>query len=297
MNRVRSQAILHSFLYSGTAVLLVVDLLFLVRALFQESAIPLLPIIAGVLLAGGLLFILHAEQQLREEEKKEHRRLSRVATQLETPLKALQDDLAYLTSKADALPAEERIRIKQMETRSAVLLENIRDVFLMLQAQEGRVAQNTRAYDMCVLVKESIDRSKSLASAHNTEVISKNHCYDAPIVVDRHLFFIALGHVIDNAILYSLRPGLVNVAVTRGKNTARVIVQDRGIGVKAQDKDAVLRPFARGDKAGQFDSNGIGVGLTLAKLIVEEFGGTLTWKNRTDSTGVVVEITLPLAKL
>lgn len=276
--------------------LLAIDLFFLVKALLEQNYVPLVPVIAGILLAAGLLLVLYSEQKIREEEKKEHRRLSRVAVQLETPIKSLQDDLAYLTSKADALPAEERIKLKQMETRSTVLLENVRDVFLMLRAQEGPITQSTRTYDACTLIKESVDRAKSLASANNTEIITKTHCYDAPVVVDRTLFFIALGHVLENAILYSMRPGLVNVAVMRGKNGVRIIVQDRGVGVKKQDQEAMFHPFARGSKAAQFDAAGIGVGLTLARLIVKEFGGALTYKNREDSTGSIFEIRLPLAQ-
>jgi K+-sensing histidine kinase KdpD len=239
---------------------------------------------------------LYAEQQIRKEEKKEHRRLSRVAAQLEAPIRALQEDLAYLTRKASTLPAEDRIRIKQLETRSAVLLENVRDVFLMMRALEGPVAQNIRLYDGCTLAAEAVERSKKLAGAHNTEILAKTHCYDAPIAVDKQLFFIAILHVIENAVQYSLRPGLVNIAVARGQQYVRIMVQDRGVGVKPQDAYAIFHPFARGDKAGQFNPDGIGVGLTLARHIIHEFGGTLTWKNRTDSTGSVFTIKLPLAK-
>lgn len=296
MNRAQAASLLHSFLYGGASVLLALDLFFLVKAVFQQNFVPLVPVVAGVLLAGGLLLVLYAEQNIREEEKKDHRRLSRVATQLESPLKSLDEDLKYLTKKADELPAEARMKLKHMETKSSVLLENVRDVFLMLRAQEGKISQTKRMYDGCTLLKEAVDRAHKLASAHNAELLIKTHCYDAPIAVDRQLFFIAIGHVLENAILYSLRPGLVNVSVSRGQNQVRIAVQDRGVGVKDQDKDAIFRPFARGDKAGQFDPDGIGVGLTLSRLIVQEFGGTLTWKNRTDSTGSLFEIKLPLAK-
>lgn len=296
MNRVQTESLLHSFLYGGASVLLALDVFFLIKALFQQNFVPIVPVIAGVFLAGGLLLVIYAEQHIRAEEKKEHRRLSRVATQLESPLGSLQEDLQYLSDNAQQLPAEMRMKLKHMETKSAVLLENVRDVFLMLRAQEGNISQTARMYDACTLLKESVARAKKIAGAHNSEILMKAHCYDAPVKVDRHLFFIALGHVLENAVLYSLRPGIVNVAITRGQSQMRIFIQDRGIGVKEQDKDVIFRPFARGDKAGQFDPDGIGVGLTLARLIIKEFGGSLTWKNRTDSTGSIFEIALPLVK-
>lgn len=290
------QTAFRSFLYGGAATLLAFDLYFLGRALVQSNFVPILPIIAGILTAGGLLFIVYAEHRAREEDKRDHRQISRVAAQLEAPLRAFQDDLQQLLARADRLPAEERLKIKRMETKSKVVLENIRDVFLTLQAQEGPLAQEVRAYDLCALASEAVKRAGSLASSHNVELVEKMHCENAPVLVDRRLFLIALGHLIENAILYTLTPGLVNIAVVRGKKHARVIVQDRGIGIKDGDAPAIFRPFARGHAAEQYDPDGIGVGLTLARLIIQELKGSLRWQPREASTGSEFEIVLPLVR-
>ena len=296
MRRFSSQTVFNSFLYGGASALLAIDLFFLVKALFQNNFVPVVPILAGILITAGLLLVVYAERHAREEDKREVRRLSRVAHQLESPLHALQDDIEYLVREADKLPAELRMKLKKMDTKSKVLLENIRDVFLMQRASQGSIAKEERVYDLCALVHESVERSKTLASARNVQITQKAHCQHAPVQVDRQLFFIALGHLLENGILYTLTPGLVNVVIMRGKNEARVIVQDRGIGITPKDADSVFLPFSRGHKAEQFDADGIGVGLTLAKQIVEEFGGSLRWKSRTASTGTEFEIRLPLAE-
>lgn len=294
MASLKTQTIFHSFLYGGASALLAFDLFLLVRSLIRGNFVPLVPVIAGVLLAGGLLFVLFAEQKIREEEKREHRRLSRVATQLEAPLRSLKDDIASITKHQERLPAEVRLKTKQMETRSKVLLENVRDVFLMLRSQEGPIVQETRTYNACVLVKEAVERVKPMADANNTKILERQHCEDAPVYIDKHLFMIAIAHILENAIQYSIRPGLVSVSVLRGRQVVRVLVQDRGIGIKEQDQGAIFNPFARGDKASQYDPDGIGVGLTLSRSIIEEFGGTLTYKDRQDSTGSIFEIRLPI---
>ena len=296
MRRFSSQTVFNSFLYGGASTLLAIDLFFLIKALFQNNFVPVVPIMAGILITAGLLLVVYAERHAREEDKKETRRLSRVAHQLESPLHALQDDIEYLVREADKLPAELRMKLKRMDTKSKVLLENIRDVFLMQRASQGAIAKEERTYDLCALVTESIERAKPLASARNVQITKKAHCQNAPVRVDRQLFFIALGHLLENGILYTLTPGLVNVVVIRGKNEVRVIVQDRGVGIMQRDSDAVFLPFMRGHKAEQFDPDGIGVGLTLAKQVMEEFGGSLRWKSRTASTGTEFEIRLPLAE-
>ena len=186
------------------------------------------------------------------------------------------------------------MKLKRMETKASVLLENVRDVFLMFRAQDSTIAQEKRAYDVCALIDEAVGQVESVASAKNVTIVKKMHCHDAPIYVDRHLFLIAFVHILENAIRYTLTPGMVNIAIIKGKKTVRIIVQDRGIGVKKKDKENILLPFARGDKADQYDPDGIGVGLTLARLVMREHKGTMQWKNREGSTGIEVEINMPL---
>ncbi len=276
--------------------LLIFDVLFLIQAVWQDNYFPIVPLLTGVLVAGALLFLVAAEQRAREEDKHEHRQLSRVANQLESPLQALETDMQFLMKRSQALPAEERLKLRHMQTKTKVLLENIRDVFLTLQAQQGNVVQEMRSYNLCALVKESIDRIQPVASARNVEILHKQHCLDAPVKVDRRLFLIVMAHLLENSILYTLTPGLVNVAITKGKKTARVIVQDRGVGIKPADSIAVFQAFVRGHAADQFDPDGIGVGLTLSRLLIGQFGGKLKWRLREHSSGTEFEIILPLVQ-
>lgn len=296
MSKTSSHTILHSFLYGSTSVLFAIDLFFLVRSLITGSLFPVVPIFAGVCIAGGLLFILYAEGKSREYDRREHRSLSRVATQLEQPLQALEEDIEYLLKNADSFPAEIRLKLKRMNTKTRVLLENVRDVFLMFRAQEGNVAHELKTYDVCTLLEDAIGRVKPLASARNVEIIRKAHCVDAPVKLDKSLFLIALTHILENGILYTITPGLVNIAIIRGSKFVRIIVQDRGIGVKEEDMGAIFGPFVRGKHASQYDPDGIGVGLTLSKLLIQEFGGSLAWRQRSESSGLEFEIKLPLAK-
>ena len=290
------QTALRAFLYGGGAILLAFDFFYLLKALFTTNFIPILPILVGILTASGLLAIVYSEHRAREEDKRDHRRISRVSHQLETPLNSLQEDLEQLIAGADKLPSETRLKLKHMETKTKVLLENIRDVFLTLQALEQPLAQELRVYNVCTLVTNTIEKLQPLARARNVELVHKLHCADAPVKVDRRLFTIALSHLIENALTYTLTPASVNVAITRGDKRVRIIIQDRGIGISDSDTRVIFQPFARGERAGKHDPDGIGVGLTVTRLIVRDFGGRLSWKNRERGMGAQFEISLPLAK-
>lgn len=296
MKTTSPHTILHSFLYGGASVLLAIDLYFLVVSLFHGTYAPIVPLFVGICISGGLLCIVYAEAKARGDDRREHRRLSRVASQLEQPIASLEEDIEYLVRQSDALPAEVRLKLKRMNTKTRILLENVRDVFLMLRAQGGKVSQETKVYNICALVEEAVNRVQPLASARNVEIIRKALCEDAPVKLDRSLFLIALTHILENGIMYTLKPGLVNVVIIKGKSHVRIIVQDRGIGVKAEDVHAIFDPFVRGQYASQYDQDGIGVGLTLSRLLIDEFHGKLSWKQRSESSGLEFEIKLPLSK-
>lgn len=293
---VPSQTIWRAFLYGGGSMLLLFNAFFLVSAVVRGNFVPVFPILVGILTAAGLLLIVYAEHRSRQEDKADHRRISRVATQLESPLRSLQEDLAALTSNAEGLPATARSHLRRMETKSRVILENIRDVFLTLQAGEGNLGGEPRVFDLCTLVQEAVRRVMPQANARNVALDAKKYCEDAAVRVDKRLFLIALVHLIENGVLYTLKPGRVNVSVTRGAKVARVLVEDRGMGIIPEDAPVIFQPFARGVAAHQCDPDGIGVGLTLARRIIEEFGGTLAWRNRVNAPGTEFEITLPLAR-
>lgn len=286
--------LLRAFLYGAGSLLLLIDLYYLSDAVFARNFVPILPIFVSILAASGLLLIILAEQRAKQEDIRDHRRISRVAHQLTAPLRHLQEELQQLRTHADHLPAEDRLLIKRMETRATVVLENVRDVFLMLQAAEGPIAQQVRQYDLCTLLAEAIERARPLAAARNVELVYQVHCQHAPVRLDRRLFFIVVAHLLENAMTYTVRPGLVNVGLMRGQKIIRVIVQDRGLGIRPEDIHLVERPFARGAEAARIDPDGIGVGIALSKLIVQEMNGRLVWKNRRDHAGAQFEIHLPL---
>ncbi|HBE89584.1 MAG: hypothetical protein A3G57_03735 [Candidatus Andersenbacteria bacterium RIFCSPLOWO2_12_FULL_45_8] len=297
MSYVPPDRLLRAVLYGGGATLLLLDLYFLIEAALTRNYVPLVPVMAGIFTAGGLLLIVYAEQRAREDDKIAHHRIARVSHQLTAPLQLLQEDLSNLLVNSDNLPSDQRLRVKQMATRSKVVLDNIRDVFLTLQAQEGKISQAIEAQDICPLVDQLRQQIAPLASAHNVNLQYKPFCPSATVRVDKKLFLIALTHVIENAVYYSRTPGHVTVHIVRGKKHVRIIIQDRGIGIAPSDADAVFRPWARGEQSAQYDPDGIGIGLALTRLILREFGGYISWTKKSPGLGTIFTIRLPLSQI
>jgi signal transduction histidine kinase len=94
----------------------------------------------------------------------------------------------------------------------------------------------------------------------------------------------ALRNLIGNGLRYGAR---ATVSVTREGGAAVIRIADEGPGIPDDQIARMLEPFTRGDPSRNSETGGAGLGLTLARAIAEQHGGTLTLANRTDSAGRV----------
>jgi signal transduction histidine kinase len=104
----------------------------------------------------------------------------------------------------------------------------------------------------------------------------------------------ALRNLIENAVRYG---GAARVSLAREGKFAVVRIEDDGPGIPPGEIAAMMEPFARGDASRNRGTGGAGLGLTLARAIAEQHGGTLTLRNRSESgneAGLVAELRLPL---
>jgi len=105
----------------------------------------------------------------------------------------------------------------------------------------------------------------------------------------------ALRNLIGNALRYGER---ARVSLAREGREAVVRIEDDGPGIAEGEIDAMMQPFARGESSRNRETGGAGLGLTLARAIAEQHGGTVTLTNRfaPDGTvaGLVAELRMPL---
>lgn len=100
----------------------------------------------------------------------------------------------------------------------------------------------------------------------------------------------ALRNLIENAVRYGER---ARVSLAQEENEAVIRIEDDGPGIPDGEIAALMEPFARGEASRNRETGGSGLGLTLARAIAEQHGGTVTLSNRKDAPGLVAELRLP----
>ena len=115
---------------------------------------------------------------------------------------------------------------------------------------------------------------------------------DLPLLdFDAVLIERVLANLLENAAKYTPAGSRITIAARRSNDLVRVAVEDDGPGLPVGRESAIFRKFERGDKEGQ--TPGVGLGLTIARAIVQAHGGDIRGENGS-SGGARFEFTLPI---
>jgi len=189
--------------------------------------------------------------------------------------------LASLRIRAESVePAEDRERmIATIEEMTATL-----EVILTL-ARVGRSREQFERTDISALAGSIADEYRELGSKVEFSA-------DAPheIAVQPNLIRRAIRNLVDNALKYA---GAAEVAVTGAGDEVTIAVRDRGPGLAPEELDRVGGAFYRAEPSRNRATGGAGLGLSIAKAIVDAHGGTLTLANR-NGGGLEAHIALPV---
>ena len=113
--------------------------------------------------------------------------------------------------------------------------------------------------------------------------------------LDPVLFEQALFNLLDNAAKYAPPGTTVHIQAWQEERTVKLQVTDEGSGISPMEIDRIFEKFHRAEKSDQVRA-GTGLGLAIARGFVEAMGGSVTAANRSDRSGAVFTITLPIPK-
>ena len=208
-------------------------------------------------------------QVAAQSEKLQQTLFDSVSHELKTPLSALSAAL-----EQDPRGAATFHEMRHAVTRLTRVVDNLLD---MTRLDSGLMKPNLEWCDAGELVREAVAR---VAEQTHEHIVKTDVPHDLPpIRADAGLIEQALATLILNAALYSPPGTLIEIIVVRGEGAMRFMVADRGPGLRGGEEQRVFDKFYRSESA---PAGGIGLGLSIARRLVEAHGGTLTATNRAD---------------
>ncbi len=218
--------------------------------------------------------------------------LTSISHDLKTPLASVLGAAGALRdlSKSfdDDAKAELLTTIIDESERLNRFIANLLD---MTKLESGAVVPNAALHDIGEIVGSALERASKILAKHRVEMeISP----DLPMVsVDAVLFEQVLFNLLDNAAKYAPPDTTVRLQSWQEGDSVRLQILDEGDGVPSADLERIFDKFYRSRKGDQVRA-GTGLGLAISRGFVEAMGGTITAANRTDRTGAVFTITLPV---
>lgn len=146
--------------------------------------------------------------------------------------------------------------------------------------------------DLAVLTNKTIDALKNSLKVKNITLNFKKSAVDPVAKVNEFTMNKAIGNLIDNAIAYSHEGGAVEVELAGSDKELTLKVSDHGIGIPEADKPLIFQQFFRAKNAVAKKNAGTGLGLFIAKTIIEGHGGRITFTSE-ENKGTTFVATIP----
>lgn len=210
----------------------------------------------------------------KDLEKLRSDMVSLMSHELRTPITSIKG-FAELLQDDETIPEESRefLQIIAGESqRLSKMLTTFLSVARLQQSDKRDVVKTPVKLDM--IVHEVVDELQETAKKKRIRLNETANPFIPPIVVDRSMITRAVSHLVDNAIKYSPEKTSVSVSTLLEREHLRILVEDRGFGIAADELDKIWQNFYRSERNGKQEES-TGLGLPLVKEIVEQHGGTV----------------------
>jgi heavy metal sensor kinase len=213
-----------------------------------------------------------------------------IAHELRTPLAALRGEAEFALLHSQSLDDCKSTLASQIEEFDK-LNRLIHQLLTLAQAESGELRMAHEHVDLTSMLLEAVDTFSLLASEKGVSL--EIDCIpDLSITGDRQWLERAVFNLLDNAIKYTPAGGSVNVYGRREDGKIVLEVLDNGRGISPEALPHIFERFYRADPSRSKDIEGVGLGLSLVKLIVDQHRGTIDVENRPDH-GTRFSILLP----
>jgi signal transduction histidine kinase len=249
---------------------------------------------------GGSVLVLHDQSaqreidEMRQRQEREQMRADFVASvshELRTPLTSILGfaDTLLIHGSTDG---DQRRYVEIIRDEGERLRRLIDALLDLRQLGEGTAGSKQDVFDIAELLEEQVERFAERTSGH--ELVLDLTGRPLVVVGERGRLEQVVVNLISNAIKYSPDGGEVTVRGERDNGTIQVGVTDRGLGIPAAQQEQIFAKFFRVDAPDRSTISGSGLGLALAREIVEAHGGAIGFES-TEGRGSTFHFRLPAA--
>lgn len=218
--------------------------------------------------------------------------LSTISHELRTPIHSIQ---GFSSLMRDSDNVDEEMKQKFIEvilTESKRLGDLINDLISLAEIEYGAIVLARRPTDLSALIEKALDRYKPEAVEKKINFQLLIPASLPEVTVDSNRLLQSVEHLIENAIKFTPFKGEIKIEVANMKNSVEIMVTDSGEGIPVKFHERIFDKFYQIDQSTTRAVEGAGIGLSLARHIVELHGGTISVLSK-EGEGSTFKISFP----
>lgn len=243
----------------------------------------------------GKVVILHDISKERLFQGAKNDFVSLTAHQLSSPLSAAKLSLEMiLDGSLGKITNKQKDIIKKTHQRITLLTSFVNDLLDIAKIDGGAYSCTFELVDVEDLIDSLISLNKQEIKNKKIKLtVKKPQTKIGKMIMDKEKIFVAVKNVFDNAVKYTPLKGKITFVYGLNQNKElEWSVEDSGMGIPASEKGKIFTKFFRGSNATRLDTMGSGLGLFIAKNIVEAHGGKI-WFDSEEGKGSTFYIAIP----
>jgi PAS domain S-box-containing protein len=241
---------------------------------------------------------LRQEQAAREHAEEANRLkdefLATLSHELRTPLNAIVG-WANLLQEGNLDPATTARAVETINRNVKIQSHLISDILDISRMTSGQLDLRFQPVPLANAVEAAVDTMRPMARSRNVELGGAPGRLSGPVSGDPDRLQQIVWNLLSNAIKFAPEGGRVTVRLEQEGAFARLQIQDDGPGIDPEFLPYVFERFRQRDSTGTRRYGGLGLGLAIVRHLVELHGGSVSATNRSDRSGALFEVRLPIA--
>jgi signal transduction histidine kinase len=218
--------------------------------------------------------LMAQNEQLREADRLKDEFVALISHDLRTPLTSIMGYLELTLEEGD-LTREQRTYLEIVDRNAHRLLRLVNDLLFVARLEAGELDLHASELDLAEIVRQSVAEAEPRAVANGITLTCSAEAVP-PVSADRGRILQLLDNLVSNAIKFTPEGGEVRVSVAQANGSVRLEVEDTGIGIAAEEQRRLFERFFRASTASQQQIPGTGLGLYIARAIVDAHGGSIS---------------------
>lgn len=242
----------------------------------------------------GVMKIFYDMTRENRIDKMKSEFISVAAHQLRTPLSAIKWSIDIVLKDSGKKISKDNADLLEKSYRSNErMIELVDDLLNVSKIEEGRFGFVFKKYNFREIIDIILAELKTIAQNKKIKIKVDVPSKLPEVEIDKDKILMVLQNLIDNAVKYSIAGGKVKLEVKKIKNKIQVAVKDNGVGIPKQEQEKLFKKFFRAGNVVKMETEGTGLGLFIAKNIIQKHGGDIKFKS-VEGKGSEFVFTIPI---